>query len=83
MLHIQIDVNPVDLNSMLASLLQVGGPDQHYTFVATEDLRPYNISANFILQVLFIVQYIVKFYNKALNTHREYTRHLSKSTTTR
>jgi len=48
----------VQLNSMLASLLQVGGPDQHYTFVATEDLRPYNISANFILQVLTFFFYL-------------------------
>ena len=48
----QKGINPDDLNDVLSNLLMKGGPDQHYTFVATEDLRPYNISASYILQVI-------------------------------
>ena len=44
-------MDPKSLSVKMASILQTGGPDQHYTVVATEDLRPYNISAYFILQV--------------------------------
>jgi hypothetical protein len=44
-------IDPDNLNGVLSSLLMKGGPDMHYSFVATEDLRPYNISASYILQV--------------------------------
>ena len=49
--QLNLGINPDDLNVALTKLLTNGGPDQHYTFIATEDLRPYNISASYILQV--------------------------------
>ena len=36
---------------MISKSLSDSGPDKHYTFISSEDLRPYNISAYFILQV--------------------------------
>ena len=43
--------DPATMNTLMTSLLKQKGPDQHYTFVGSNDLRPYNISAYFILQV--------------------------------
>lgn len=53
MLYVIKEPDTESLNRLLSGLLSSGGPDQHYTFVATEDLRMYNISVHFILNVIF------------------------------
>ena len=48
----------------------------HYSFVATEDLRPYNISASYILQVIYKIllseiydnYLILVLFNKGIHT---------------
>ncbi|RNA10892.1 glycosyl hydrolase [Brachionus plicatilis] len=64
-LEFLLQPDPNTLNIMISSLLHNGGPDDHYKFVTSSDLRPYNISCNFILQGIHTT--LVKKYNDTLN----------------
>lgn len=46
-----IAANPVDLNRVLTKSLLAGGPDDRYTLAGNDDLRQYNITAQFMIQV--------------------------------
>ncbi|CAF0771630.1 unnamed protein product [Brachionus calyciflorus] len=64
-LEFLLQPDPYTLNIMISSLLQNGGPDAHYSFITSTDLRQYNISCNFILQGVHTT--LVKKYQDTLN----------------
>ena len=48
---IKLDLSTSDLNLKISADLKEGGSDDRYWLVSSQDLRPYNISAHFIIQV--------------------------------
>jgi hypothetical protein len=58
------DSTTQDLYNTLVALLTTTGPDKHYSFVGKNDLRQYNISAQFIIQVnLFLFFFVLSLLN--------------------
>ena len=55
LISLTVGAETAELNSKLSELIQSTGPDKQYTFMGSEDLRPYNISAQFILQVFMFI----------------------------
>lgn len=54
---ITLDLTTTDLNAKISADLLKGGSDDRYWLVASSDIRKYNVSADYLIQV-------IKFLNK-------------------